>query len=74
MLRGALIVRKVSHCWKNEDGAGAFTSVIRALARNGGDQSLVNGLSGAPGLPVPLESLPHSYASAYQLPLESKVK
>ena len=56
-LRGAVIARKVSHCSKNEDGAdafSAFTSVIRTLARNGGDQSLVNGLcavfSGAPGL------------------------
>ena len=54
-LRGAVIARKVSHCSKNEDGAdafSAFTSVIRTLARNGGDQSLVDGLcavfSGAP--------------------------
>ena len=56
-LRGAVIARKVSHCSKNEDGAdafSAFTSVLRALARKGGGQSLVNGLcavfSGAPGL------------------------
>ena len=55
-LRGAVIARKVSHCSKNEDGAdafSAFTSVIRTLARNGDDQSLVDGLcavfSGAPG-------------------------
>ena len=54
-LRGAVIARKVSHCSKNDGGAdafSAFTSVIRTLARNGGDQSLVNGLrdvfSGAP--------------------------
>ena len=57
-LRGAVIARKVSHCSKNEDGAdafsafSAFTSVIRTLARNGGGQSVVDGLcavfSGAP--------------------------
>ena len=55
-LRGAVIARKVSHCSKNEGGAdafSAFTSVIRTLARNGGDQSLVNGLRGVfSGAPV----------------------
>ena len=58
-LRGAVIARKVSHCSKNVGGAdafSAFTSVIRTLARNGGDHSLVNGLcrvfSGAP-VPTP---------------------
>ena len=58
-LRGAVIARKVSHCSKNAGGAdafSAFTSVIRTLARNGGDHSLVNGLcvvfSGAP-VPTP---------------------
>ena len=48
-LRGAVIARKVSHCSKNVGGAdafSAFTSVIRTLARNGGDHSLVNGLCG----------------------------
>ena len=46
-LRPAVIARKVSHCSKNVAGAdafSAFTSVIRTLARNGGDQSLVDGL------------------------------
>ena len=45
-LRGAVIARKLSHCSKNGGGAdafSAFTSVIRTLARNGGDHSLVNG-------------------------------
>ncbi len=45
-LRGAVIARKLSHCSKNVGGAdafSAFTSVIRTLARNGGDHSLVNG-------------------------------
>ena len=55
-LRGAVIARKVSHCSKNEDGAdafSAFTSVIRTLARNGGDQPLVDGLCGVfSGTPV----------------------
>ena len=55
-LRGAVIARKVSHCSKNEDGAdafGAFTSVIRTLARKGGDQSVVDGLCGVfSGAPV----------------------
>ena len=41
---------------KNEDGAdafSAFTSVIRTLARNGGDQPLVDGLCGVfSGAPV----------------------
>ena len=42
-----MIARKVSHCSKNVGGAdafSAFTSVIRTLARDGGDHSLVNGL------------------------------
>ena len=46
-LRRAVIARKVSHCSKTEGGAdafGAFTSVIRALARKGGGQSVVDGL------------------------------
>ena len=46
---GAVIARKVSHCSKNENGAdafSAFTSVIRTLARNGGGQSVVDGLCG----------------------------
>ena len=54
-LRGAVIARKVSHCSKNGEGANAFsafTSVIRTLERNGGDQSVVDRLcavfSGAP--------------------------
>ena len=54
-LRGAVIARKVSHCSKNAEGANAFsafTSVIRTLERNGGDQSVVDRLcavfSGAP--------------------------
>ena len=55
-LRGAVIARKVSHCSKNEDGAdafGAFTSVIRTLARKGGDQPVVDGLCGVfSGAPV----------------------
>ena len=55
-LRGAVIARKVSHCSKNVGGAdafSAFTSVIRTLARNGGDHSLVNGLCGVfSGAPV----------------------
>ena len=48
-LRGAVIARKVSACSKNEAGAdafSAFTSVIRTLARNGGGQSVVDGLCG----------------------------
>ena len=61
-LRGAVIARKVSHCSKNEDGAdafSAFTSVIRTLARNGGDQSLVDGLCNVfSGAPVPCRSSP----------------
>ena len=55
-LRGAVIARKVSHCSKTEGGAdafGAFTSVIRTLARNGGGQSVVDGLCGVfSGAPV----------------------
>ena len=60
-LRGAVIARKVSHCSKNDGGAdafSAFTSVIRTLARNDGDQSLVNGLRGVfSGAPVHTRSL-----------------
>ena len=56
-----MIARKVSHCSKNVGGAdafSAFTSVIRTLARNGCDHSLVNGLCGVfSGAPVPTPSL-----------------
>ena len=70
-----MIARKVSHCSKNKDGAdafSAFTSVIRTLARNGGDQPLVDGLCGVfsgarLSTPAPPEPLPHLYASANQL-------
>ena len=59
-LRPAVIARKVSHCSKNVGGADAFstfTSVIRTLARNGGDHSLANGLRGVfSGAPVPTPS------------------
>ena len=59
-IRPAVIARKVSHCSKNVGGAdafSAFTSVIRTLARNGGDHSLVNGLCGVfSGAPVPTPS------------------
>ena len=58
-LRGAVIALKVSHCSKTEGGAdafgafGAFTSVIRTLARKGGGQSVVDGLCGVfSGAPV----------------------
>ena len=55
-LRGAVIARKVSHCSKTEAGAdafGAFTSVLRTLARKGGGQSVVDGLCGVfSGAPV----------------------
>ena len=55
-LRGAVVARKVSHCSKTEGGAdafGAFTSVIRTLARKGGGQSVVDGLCGVfSGAPV----------------------
>ena len=54
-LRGAVIARKVSHCSKSQEGAdafSAFTSVIRTLVRNGGDQPVVDRLcavfNGAP--------------------------
>ena len=61
-LRPAVIARKVSHCSKNVGGAdafSAFTSVIRTLARNGDDHSLVNGLCGVfSGAPVPTPSFP----------------
>ena len=60
-LRGAVIARKVSHCSRNEAGAdafSAFTSVIRTLARNGGDQPLVDGLCGVfSGAPVHARSI-----------------
>ena len=60
-LRGAVIARKVSHCSKNETGAdafSAFTSVIRTLARHGGDQSAVDGLCGVfSGAPVHTRSI-----------------
>ena len=55
-LRGAVIARKVSHCSKNAEGANAFsafTSVIRTLERNGGDQPVVDRLCGVfNGAPV----------------------
>lgn len=58
-LRPAVIARKVSHCSKNAQGAdafSAFTSVIRTLARNGG-QSLVEELCQVlRGAPVPVSS------------------
>ena len=60
--RCAVIARKVSHCSKNVGGAdafSAFTSVIRTLARNGGDQPLVDGLCNVfSGAPVPCRSSP----------------
>ena len=60
-LRGAVIARKVSHCSKTEGGAdafGAFTSVIRTLARKGGGQSVVDGLCGVfSGAPVHARSI-----------------
>ena len=60
-LRGAVIARKVSHCSKTEGGAdafGAFTSVIRTLARQGGGQSAVDGLCGVfSGAPVHARSI-----------------
>ena len=60
-LRGAMIARKVSHCSKTEGGAdafGAFTSVIRTLARQGGGQSAVDGLCGVfSGVPVHARSI-----------------
>ena len=46
-LRPAVIARKVSHCSKSGEGAeafSAFTSVIRTLERNGGDQPVVDRL------------------------------
>ena len=60
-LRGAVIARKVSHCSKTEGGAdafGAFTSVIRTLARQGGGQSAVDSLCGVfSGAPVHARSI-----------------
>ena len=59
-LRPAVIARKVSHCSKSVEGAdafSAFTSVIRTLARNGGDRSVVDRLCGVfSGAPVPTPS------------------
>ncbi len=49
-LRPAVIARKVSHCSKSVEGAdafSAFTSVIRTLERNGGDQPVVDRLCAA---------------------------
>ena len=60
-LRGAVIARKVSHCSKTEGGAdafGAFTSILRTLARKGGGQSAVDGLYGVfSGAPVHTRSI-----------------
>ena len=65
-LRCAVNARKVSQCSKNDGGAeafSAFSSVIRTLARNGGDQSLVGALcnvfSGASAQAAPSGPLPH---------------
>ena len=60
-LRPAVIARKVSHCSKSVEGAdafSAFTSVIRTLERNGGDQSVVDRLCAVfGGAPVHSPSL-----------------
>ena len=60
-LRGAVIARKVSHCSKSGEGAdafSAFTSVIRTLVRNGGDQPVVDRLCAVfNGAPVHSSSL-----------------
>ncbi len=60
-LRGAVIARKVSHCSKTEGGAdafSAFTSLIRTLERNGGDQPVVDRLCAVfSGTPVHSPSL-----------------
>ena len=60
-LRGAVIARKVSHCSRNEAGAdafSAFTSVISTLARQGGGQSVMDGLCGVfSGAPVHARSI-----------------
>ena len=60
-LRGAVIARKVSHCSKTVEGAdafSAFTSVIRTLERNGGDQPIVDRLRGVfSGTPIYSPSL-----------------
>ena len=70
-----MIARKVSHCSKTEGGAdafGAFTSVIRTLARKGAVSRwwMVCAVCSAVRLstPAPPEPLPHLYASANQLP------
>ena len=74
-LRGAVIARKVSHCSKTEGGAdafGAFTSVIRTLARKGW-RSVGGGWSvrcvqrRACPRPLHLNLFPTVYASANQL-------
>ena len=56
-----MIARKVSHCSRNEAGAdafGAFTSVIRTLARQGDGQSAVDGLCGVfSGAPIHARSI-----------------
>ena len=60
-LRPAVIARKVSHCSKTVEGAdafSAFTSVIRTLERNGGDQPVVDRLCAVfSGVPVHSPSL-----------------
>ena len=78
-LRGAVIARKVSHCSKNAGGAdafSAFTSVIRTLARNGGDHSLVNGPAVCSAVlrspPLPSEPL-LALRSANQLRLQERI-
>ena len=59
-LRGAVIARKVSHCSKTDEGAGAysaFTSVIRTLARKVDDDTLVDTLCDVfGGAPLPARS------------------
>ena len=60
-LRPAVIARKVLHCSKTVEGAdafSAFTSVIRTLERNGGDQPVVDRLCAVfGGAPVHSPSL-----------------
>ena len=77
-LRGAVIARKVSHCSKNVGGAdafSAFTSVIRTLARNGGDHSLSTGSAVCSAVlrspPLPSEPL-LALRSANQLRLRNR--
>ena len=78
-LRPAVIARKVSHYSKNAGGAdafSAFTSVIRTLARNGGDHSLVNGPAVCSAVlrspPLPSEPL-LALRSANQLRLQERI-